>query len=168
MAKTCVVFLTHVWADVVAKRFERLWRESSPVVDVFLLVQSDDRQMAARWEAFLASIGAQDAYAPFIASQLPSQLGVRFFGMRQVWSNTHFPLLSFTRSHSYDHYWQVEFDVEYRGSWRTFFEAYEGTDASLVGAHFMNWADCPEWFWWVSISPPDPYTRMEQLFKGFL
>ena len=168
MANTAVVFLTHVFADVVARRFERMWREASPVADVFLLVQADDKQMAARWEAFLASIGAQAAYAPFVASQLPAQLGLRYFGMRQVWSNTHFPLLYFSRSHKYDHYWQIEFDVEYRGSWRTFFEAYEGTDASLVGAHFLHWADCPEWFWWVSISAPDPYTPMEKLYKAFL
>lgn len=165
---TAVVFLTHVWADVVASRFERLWRETQGVVDCFAVVQADDPAVAARWQTFLASIGAQSAYSSFNSQQLPAQLGLRYFGMRQVWSNTHFPLLHFSRTHRYEHYWQVEFDAEYRGSWRSFFEAYKETDASLLGAHFMNWVDCPEWFWWVSITPPQPVFPMEQLYKAFL
>src|SRR5437763_1291311 len=154
MNDTAIVFLTHLWSNAVARRFERLWRESTPAADCFLVLQDDDVQVLAAWQAYLASIGASRALFRFSAAQLPDRLGLRYFGMRQIMGNAHFPMLLFAQSHRYAFYWQVEGDVEYRGPWNEFFGTYRETDASLLAAHCHNWADWPEWFWWPSVSAP--------------
>jgi hypothetical protein len=166
---TAVVFLSHLWSEAIARRFARLWREASPVADVFLLLQADDPQPVARWEATLAELGAPQALFRFSAATLPSQLGLRYFGLRQVLSNTHFPLLLFSRSHPHAHYWQVEYDVELRGDWRAFFETRAASDSDLIASHFHNVNEWPDWFWWTSLSLPAQLAlQPAQLYKAFM
>src|SRR5438132_7695067 len=167
MHDTAIVFLTHAWSEAIARRFERLWREGSPHADCFVLLHDDNPQVLERWEGTLRQMGAPDALFRFSAATLPTQLGLRYFGMRQVMSNTHFPLLLFSRSRRYSYYWQVEFDVEYRGAWPDFFNAYRDTDASLLAAHFHNWVDWPDWFWWTSVTAPGAFNA-EKLYKAFM
>jgi hypothetical protein len=166
----CIVFLTHFWDGAVACRFERLWRESAPHADCFLLLQDDDPQIVALWKKRLESLGAADAMFTFNSAELPQQLGLRYFGPERVMSNTHFPLLLFKRSHpGYAYYWQVEGDVDYRGRWGNFFAPYRDANAGLVAAHFHRWQDWPDWCWWPSLTaPPDVNLRNEQLFKTFM
>jgi len=169
MHDTAIVFLTHAWSEAIALRFERLWRETSPTADCFLLLQDDDAQVLSLWQATLKKIGADDSLFRFTAAELPQQLGLRYFGMRQVLSNAHFPLMHFARSHPHAYYWQVEYDVEYRGSWSKFFEAYRPSDAALCGAHFHRWADWPEWMWWPSLTAPvGTQLPADMLYKAFM
>ena len=106
----------------------------------------------------------------FAADRIAAELGFRHFGMQRLGANTHFPLLGFARSNpQYEHLWQVEFDVEYRGSWSDFFTTYAATDADLLGSHFHRWSDWPEWFWWSSLTyPQDLGIRQEEFHKAFL
>ncbi|HEY8049190.1 MAG TPA: hypothetical protein VIE63_08450 [Ramlibacter sp.] len=169
MHGTAVVFLTHLWSEAIARRFTRLWREASPVADVFLLLQSDDANVASRWDTALAGIGASDALFRFSAATLPSQLGLPYFGMRGVLSNAHFPLLLFARSHPHSFYWQVEYDVELRGAWRPFLEARSDGDAALIASHFHNINEWPDWFWWMSFTRPASVAmQATQLYKAFM
>ncbi|MEJ6022738.1 DUF3405 domain-containing protein [Ramlibacter sp. PS4R-6] len=167
---TCIVFLTHIWDEVLARRFERLRRESAAHADCFLVLQEDDPEVVARWKAQLESIGAADALFTFNALELPRQLGFRYFGSERIMGNAHFPLLSFLRSHpGYAYFWQVEGDVEYRGRWGEFFEAYRETDAVLLAAHFHRFQDWPDWFWWPSLTPPaDVQLPRENMYKAFM
>lgn len=167
---TCIVFLTHLWDEVLARRFDRLRSESAPHADCFLLLQDDDERVVAQWKAHLQATGASDAVFTFNSIDLPRRLGIRYFGSQRVLGNTHFPLLLFSREHArYQYYWQVEGDVEYRGRWGEFFAAYRDTDASLLAAHFHRWQDWPDWFWWPSFTaPPEVHPSTEQLYKAFL
>jgi hypothetical protein len=166
---TAIVFLAHLWSEAIARRFDRLRREASPVADVFLLLQADDAEVVSRWESSLAALGAQEALFRFSAATLPSQLGLRYFGLRQVLSNTHYPLLLFSRTHPHVHYWQVEYDVELRGDWRPFLEARAASDADLIASHFHNVNEWPDWFWWTSLSQPArSAVQPSQLYKAFM
>ncbi|HUR89409.1 MAG TPA: hypothetical protein VMZ74_10015, partial [Ramlibacter sp.] len=169
MHDTAIVFLAHFWSEAAALRFERLRRESSAAADCFLLLQDDDPQVLAHWQSRLQEIGAAHALVRFSAATLATQLGLRYFGMRQVMSNTHFPLLQFSHSHRYAYYWQVEYDVEYRGAWGDFFAARRPSEASLIAAHFHNWSEWPEWFWWPSLSTPaGAAVGPQNLYKAFM
>lgn len=166
---TAIVFLAHVWSESVAKRFERLRRETAPLAECFLLLQDDGGDVVRNWRGYLATIGAPDALVTFNDLTLPAELGHRYFGMQRVMANTHFPLLQFARSRRYAYYWQVEFDVEYRGSWHDFFAAYTQTDASLLAMHFHTFVDWPEWCWWPSLTlPPGIDLLGDKLYKCFL
>src|SRR4051812_21538383 len=116
MHDTAVVFLAHTWGEAIARRFVRLRLECSSFADCFLLLQDDNPGIALQWQATLDAIGAPGAMFRFNAAALPSELGLRYFGMRQVLSNTHFPLMFFARAHPHAYYWQIEYDVEYRGA----------------------------------------------------
>jgi hypothetical protein len=169
MRDTAIVFLAHTWSEALARRFERLRRETSPDFDCFALIQDDDENVLAQWQSSLKAMGAERALFRFSAATLATQLDLRYFGMRQVLSNTHFPLLLFSRSHRYSYYWQVEYDVELRGSWRDFFELYRPSEAAFVASHFHRWSDWPTWFWWPSLMPPaGAVVSTEQLFKAFM
>lgn len=167
---TAIVFLTHLWDEVLARRFERLRRESAPHADCYLLLQDDDAEVVARWKAHLDAIGAWDRVLTFNSADLPRRLGLRYFGVQRIMSSTHFPLLLFKRTHPrYDYYWQVEGDVEYRGRWGDFFAAYEGTDAALLASHFHRYHDWPDWYWWASLTaPPEVHLQPEQMYKAFM
>src|SRR3569832_1347600 len=167
---TAIIFLTHVWHEVVARRFERLRRETQGLADCYVVLQDDKGELAPTWQAWLASIGAQDARFAFNAETLPAQLGFRYFGLQRIMGNAHFPLLLFARSKpQYSRFWQIEFDVEWRGVWREFFEPYGASDASRIAAHFHKATDWPDWFWWPSLSiPPGLPMNSDQIYKAFM
>jgi hypothetical protein len=167
---TCVVFLTHIWDGGVARRFERLWRESAPHARCFLLLQDDDPRIVDLWKARLESLGAADAMMTFNSTELPARLGLRYFGAQRILANTHFPLLLFRRSQpDYAYYWQVEGDVEYRGRWGDFFAPYRETDSALLAAHIHRLQDWPDWYWWPSLTAPaGMILRNEQFLKAFM
>jgi hypothetical protein len=169
-ARDCIVFLTHFWDESVARRFERLKRESASHADCFLVLQDDDAAVVAQWKTFLGSMGAPGAVFTFNSVELPRRLGIPYFGSQRVMTNTHFPLLLFAREHpAYAHYWQIEGDAELRGPWGEFFAAYEPSDAALLAAHIHRWHDWPEWFWWPSLTAPaDMNLTVESMYKAFL
>ena len=169
MSGTAIVFLTHAWTPAVARRFERLWRETSSFADCYLLLQDDDAEVLSLWQSTLQDFGATGAMFRFSSATLPTQLGLRYFGLRDVLSNAHFPLMLFARAHPHTHYWQVEHDVEYRGPWHEFFDAYRDSDSALLAAHFHKWADWPEWMWWPSITTPQQVkVPADSLYKAFM
>lgn len=167
---TSIVFLTHMWDEVLARRFHRLRTESAPHADCFLLLQNDDERVVAQWKTRLAAMGASDALFTFNSFSLPSDLGIRYFGSERILCNTHFPLLLFSHAHpEYAYFWQIEGDVEYRGSWGDFFAPYRDSEAALLAAHFHRWQDWPGWFWWPSFTgPPNVHPRTEEMFKTFM
>lgn len=60
----------------------------------------------------------------------------------------HFPLLKFySENRTYDHYWVVEYDVRFTGTWNLLFDHFEDADfiSSVVRRHTRNYAD---WRWW--------------------
>lgn len=168
--RQALVFLTHVWHESVGRRFERLRREAGSLAECHVLL--DDRAPAAveGWRNFLSGIRAAETLVPFSPRELPGQLGFPFFGIRGIWSNPHFPLMAFARTRpQYDFFWQVEYDVEYRGRWGDFLGAYAATDAALLAAHFHRYADWPEWFWWPSLTvPAESGVKQDDLYKAFM
>jgi len=65
--------------------------------------------------------------------------------------------------------WQVEYDAEYRGDWGSFFAAYQGNDAALLGAHIHRFDEWPSWCWWPSLGVPgNVQITRAQLRKAFM
>ncbi|MEZ0272785.1 MAG: hypothetical protein ACAH18_11890 [Methylophilaceae bacterium] len=167
-ADAVVLFLAHQWSEAIGQRFARLRRELSPFVDCFVLLQNDQGDVLRSWTAFLHAIGASDALVPFLADELPGELGLRYFGENRIMGNTHFPLLRFARSRRYRHYWQVESDVEYRGNWLSFFGAYRECETPLLASHIHRYHDWPTWHWWHSFAvPTDSGLALANLYKAF-
>lgn len=165
---TVVLFLTHKWSKSIGYRFSRLRRELSPLVDCFVLLQSDGGEVLSSWTAFLGALGAPEALVPFAADELPGELGLRFYGDRRILGNTHFPLLRFARSGRYRHYWQVESDVDYRGNWLSFFSAYRECETHLIASHIFRFHDWPTWPLWTTLGAPQGVELVPgEMYKAF-
>lgn len=165
---TAVVFLTHQFSPAIARRFERLWRETAGEADCHVLLHDDGGPVRAGWTAYLQALGASHALQPFQPDELAASLGITLFGGKGLLGNVHLPLLRFARSAPYARFWQIESDVEYRGSWRDFLRAFDDCDASLLVSHLHTYAQHPEWYWWLSASAPG-HLRLPQSAwrKGF-
>lgn len=74
------------------------------------------------------------------------------------------PLLEFAHQVKFTHYWRIEYDVHFTGSWRELFSYYN--DSDFVGYELKPVTD--EWYWSYSLSLPDylvPYCSLLCLSK---
>lgn len=75
-----------------------------------------------------------------------------------IWNGGHtdLPLLRLAEARpGYAHYWGIEYDVRYTGSWRTFFSRYDDSDADFLGANIRDAVHDPKWHWWDTLVVPD-------------
>ncbi|MRD47327.1 hypothetical protein [Caenimonas koreensis] len=154
MHDTAVFLLTHQWTESVAYRFARLWREVSPRADCFVLLHDDQGEVTQRWRAFLKSMDAEHALSLFRPEALAGELGFALYGSEGVLGNTHLPLASAMLRGPWRHCWQIESDVEYRGAWSEFLQAFDASKADLLASHPFRFHDWPSWRWWTSLSVP--------------
>jgi hypothetical protein len=80
----------------------------------------------------------------------------------------HFPLLQFYLAHpQFSHYWIIEFDVRFSGSWQTFFRACAPIQADLLTAHIRRYSNASQWPWWDSLQHPSQSIPRNHLIKSF-
>lgn len=85
-----------------------------------------------------------------IAGEVPS-----LFGDSLLPGNCHLTMLSFRElCPNYDYYWQVEYDVVFTGTWRTFFNVFKDNQADLLAPHIRTFLEEPRWAWWHSLDLP--------------
>lgn len=152
-SKTAILFLTHHWDPVHARRFDRIKQETLALGECFLLFQSS-----------LPSPVLDESYTPtetarslhvFDPASLPSRLGYGYLTRKGIVPGcTHFPLLDFAREHSYEAYWIIENDVEFSGNWGDLIAACSEDRADLVAAHVMPYKNDPGWIWWQYLASP--------------
>lgn len=153
-AGTAVVFLAHQFSPAIARRFERLRRETAGVADCHVLLHDDGAQVRHGWQAFLRDIDALPALHLFQPEPLAAALGHPLFGGRGLLGNVHFPLLWFARGAAHSQFWQVESDVEVRGHWGELVRSFAEVPAPVLAAHVHTYAQRPGWYWWLSASAP--------------
>jgi len=68
--------------------------------------------------------------------------------------NCHIPAVAFARQNPHEHYWFVEYDVRYTGSWNTVFEMGRPSDADLIAALVESPFRDPTWYHWETIDLP--------------
>lgn len=95
--------------------------------------------------------------------------GYSTIGDQFVPGHVHFALLRFFEEHPQaDHYWLVEDDVAYTGSWRRFFAAFETDPADLLTTHLRGRRHEPRWYWWKSLEAPAGVGSGLELIRGLL
>ncbi len=70
------------------------------------------------------------------------------------------PLLAWAAAHPHEHYWLIEYDVRYSGSWVDFFLRDFGS-ADLVCHKLALPSDDPKWMWWSSLRSPRSVCRLK-------
>lgn len=78
------------------------------------------------------------------------------------------PILLYYRNNpGYDHYWIVEYDVRYSGSWRQFFSHFATDGADLLGTTLTRYSEVPGWHHWPSLDLLDAAVGKDSYLRGF-
>lgn len=144
MAEQVVLLMAHDGCNMAAvgQKYHRLRHElSAQRYDVFLLLNVNDRQslknVPAGAQACIYDLGDLNVldYVPISQKLLPG--------------SCHFPVLKFFLDHpAYTHYWLVEYDVEFTGTWNVLMDFYFDHPADFIASHICHYYDHPEWYWW--------------------
>ena len=157
---TAIVWLTHVENRDTHVAFQRLRREASSYGDVFCACHGD---------AVLSGLGARPIRlddADLLAA-LPSRGrawiagGSDLYGFIDV---LHFAVAR--RLPGFDHYWFLEYDVDFSGRWETLFSAFVDCRADLVGTTLLPRSADPDWTFWPDFAAPEGVSA-QQHFRGF-
>lgn len=83
--------------------------------------------------------------------------------------SNHFPLLNFYLQHpGYSHYWCIENDVAFNGSWTDFFRRVSpDLDYDFISSHIRQYADIPAWYWWNTFHAPQDTVNQNDLLSSF-
>jgi len=154
---TVILFVTHLINDDILGRMSILKKQTDSFADVFLLYQKEDNDELILPEDI-------DCYA-FNIEKL-NELGYKPICKSIIPGSNHFSLLRFYKDYpSYNHYWNIEYDVCFSGEWSYFFSEFNSVEADFISSHVQRFADYPEWMWWRSmdtrllILPQDKYVR---------
>jgi hypothetical protein len=66
----------------------------------------------------------------------------------------------------FDYYWFIEYDVDFTGSWRTFFAEFVDTPADLLGTNLYPKALSQDWLHWKWFKPP-AHVAAHSILRGF-
>jgi hypothetical protein len=82
--------------------------------------------------------------------------------------NVELPLLRFFKDHpGYDHYWTVEYDVRFTGSWNAFFSSFAASGADLLGTTLTRYDQVPDWHHWPTLDLAGRPIGKERYLRGF-
>lgn len=163
-----MVFLTHVWHEHVRSRYRRLADDMPPdhdLVVAFDVTDADPDAVAAARRTVDADL-YRFRFSDLSTSGYPQPWAGDNDG-RLVPGNVGLLLLHLHRgSGRYERCWLIEYDVEYTGEWRGFFETFRGNGSDLLGTTLQPHRAQPEYYWWDSVEPHVPLAR-EDLYRGF-
>lgn len=78
------------------------------------------------------------------------------------------PVLAFFGSRpGYAHYWVIEYDVRYSGSWHRFLSSFAKSDAALLGTTLTRYEAIPDWYHWSGLDLRGKPIEKDQYIRGF-
>lgn len=102
-------------------------------------------------------------------AELPYPVRLAFLDHDWVNGSCDLPVLWFYRRNPhYEHYWLIEYDVRYTGSWRALFDELSGSQADLLATSIRDRLHAPTPHWWPSLVSPGAPLPDAALTKAFL
>lgn len=165
-----VLFQTHFFDRTVARAFRKLQDECPPHATAIVLIHVPPGEPKP---PLLAGVPHHFVTTPEIRN--PAYSGKSGGGPEwRIYNGGHsdLPHLHFflNREH-FDHYWSIEYDVRFSGSWRTFFDAFEDNEADLLTTSLRTAATHPDWPVWTMLrQPPGSDTTLadDERICGFM
>jgi hypothetical protein len=82
--------------------------------------------------------------------------------------SNHFPLLQFFNDYpSFEHYWLIEDDVRFNGSWSYFFNYLNAYRHDFISSYIYTFNNDPDWTWWHTLSHPIEKVYNQQKISSF-
>ena len=78
------------------------------------------------------------------------------------------PVLKFFLDHpEFEHYWLIEDDVRWSGSWADIFAELSNSSADLLATAVQNYSEEPGWYWWKHVETGTETLPIRLRVKGF-
>ncbi len=160
---TALLFMCHSLDEATTTEFERLCCACSAFAVPYVLYHRSARDTLAD--------GRTPRLYPFTDESI-TNLPYRRIRRTLVPGSVHFPLLQFFGDHpDYAHYWLIEYDVRFSGSWRSFFEFWSEDASDLLACHLRRYSEEPAWRWWplrhprLRIPPPERLRSFSPIYR---
>lgn len=147
--KTAVFFATHVSTPEAFEHWQAL-RAGLPSGWTLVLFHEDGRLTSEQLVGFDATHTVAHGPEQWKLVKQPS----RFFPHKIPGNGDANFLWGIRQIPRHDFYWLVEYDVALTGSWRRFFEEFEGCEADCVSTNLTRYVEFPRWPLWRSFEGP--------------
>lgn len=166
--REAIVFVSHTVCESIVTRFEKLQRESPSNSDVFFAYngteataeefryarQLDEDKLWTYEDSDILNVDYPNPWAKRRQKTLiPGNLDLLFIYFSRLES-------------AYSRYWFIEYDVTYSGDWSEVFQAFESSNADLLGTTLTPYEQRPDWNWWPTFDPPSDCGKSEWV-RGF-
>lgn len=155
--RDCVVLFTHIWSPALARHVERLRRETSGVIDVFVVLHAEPGKSVppGMTPDFTVALGDIRPRVPYRVATI-DRLGLaKSWGyVEMMWFAAFFN----ERLAAYDRFWFVEYDVDLRGDWGRFFAAAAHYEGELLLTRLRHLSQDPRWSHAPGLSMPPAVT----------
>jgi GT2 family glycosyltransferase len=165
--KQAVVFLTHRDSERINRHFERLRRDLRDVMPVFFCQHRPDPEASAPLFDPDITISLADG-----ARLLPRRYAEWMTPGRSKFAAytdlALIPAMLHPQLETFEHIWIIEYDVDFTGDWRTFFDWAARSSADLIGFDFATRTYSLDWMHWAAFSAPTrvpPEKCMRGLFS---
>lgn len=163
-AREAVIYYTHFSSSAVRRELARLRDELGSRYDIFAAGY-------CRTSRALDGIDCVSAL-PYSASDLkslPYPCKTARFDPESYLGNADLVPMRFFLDHpDYDHYWIIEYDVRFSGSWTKLFEDLSSSKADLLCTTLQAWADNPDWAHWGTLITGTEEVALQRRVKGFM
>lgn len=172
--KTAILILTHINDRRIQNLFSDIFAHNSGKYDVFFLCDNTSgrfSQYSANKNYFLFDVSKLIALgypgksaSNILSGEVPTDSYHKLFHFDP--GNVELPVLLFFKAHpEYSHYWTIEYDVRFTGSWDRLFTHFDDSDADLLGTTLTHHDRIPDWYHWPSLDvtakevPPESHRR---------
>ena len=155
-SSVAILFFTHVFDRTALRHLKQLKDQTADSGTLFVYCDVDGQAPPP------LDIEVVRFHFPTIRQRYP-----RILGTTLVPGNCHLTLLEFAKRYpQFQHYWVIEYDVEFAGHWQQFFSAFAAEPADFVATHLRDRSDEPDWFWWHTVEAPSG-DRPIELVRAF-
>jgi hypothetical protein len=146
------LLMTHIESEAITQHFERLKRETRGLLDVFLCVHASAPSVISEGRSadFTVSSSIEARTLPNRYAEKMRRGGTILPGFCDL---TYMPVL-LTELSDRTHVWVIEYDVDFAGSWSSFFSPLLSRPAELLGTTFYRKSQCLGWMWWSTFEAP--------------
>jgi hypothetical protein len=158
--KHIFLFSAYYYDPEIVTQFRKLERETRDLGDCVVLYHQKDGE----------NIHPEMLKLPLfiVNSSMLSALGYPPLKDNKYYPGSgHFMLICFAREHEYEHYWYIEYDVYFSGTWSTLFKNFEDAKEDFLSCVIREYQDPCDWPWWESLIHHSENIPIENRYASF-
>jgi hypothetical protein len=155
-----MLLMTHFLDGEVARLYHAMRRDLAGLCDVVMLYNAEHRAPNPLYTEDIELF----TFAGTEVAALGYPAKGRTLNARDV---ELFPLVFRKARPHYKHYWVVEYDVRFTGSWAKLLLAFKDSGADLLGTTLSRYDSNPRWENWRGIVSPEGKMDPRKLLRGF-